>query len=121
MFIYQLVDSCIVDAYFIQSCNIIVVCSDDDIGKGIVLNWVSVVVIEVKIWVLLYLLAISRTQAMILGVAGWRVNVWCLIPRIVRRFKNQCDIWIFTVNPRHMQGLVLDCIDLIVLGDSWVL
>ena len=48
---------------------------------------------------------------------GWSIKVFIL--KRLCRFKNQCDPWIFPFGPRNMQGLVLDCIELVGLGGSW--
>ena len=47
-----MVHSCIVDAYSAHFFDIGVVCSDGGIGKGDVLNWISMTVTEFKSWVL---------------------------------------------------------------------
>ena len=57
---------------------------------------------------------------MIWGGAGRGVNVQRLMWRPVQRFKNQCDPWMFSVVTRQMQGLVLDCIELVGVRYSWV-
>ena len=57
---------------------------------------------------------------MIWGGAGRGVNVQRLMWRPVQRFKNQCDPWMFPVVPWKMQVLVLDFIELVGVGDSWV-
>ena len=57
---------------------------------------------------------------MMWGEVGRGLNVRHLIRRPVGRFNNQYDPWIFLFGPRHIQGLVLDCIKLVRFGDLWV-